>query len=409
MWRHRDRRWLWLRRTGASLAAAALAAVASVVCTAAPAAAVTTTIVNASWAATDLREPVDIQVEPAGDLAVGAWRDAAARRHVSRAYFTFDVAELADRFIYDATVVLTETAAVECADRQLRVWQTEDLTDDSSFVQPPAKVAMLPPGEGHVASPCPSSSLAWDATDAAQATADASASTLTIEVTVPGRYAYDLDHGRSLASEARLLVEYETLPLPRPLVSSPDYPHSDTGEWPYGTGIPGEFIFDARGVTDAARFQYQFIGGQVHFVEADEPGGSATVTLAPPAFANVLTVRSVRADGNVGAATNYTFNVRETAPMLSWDPAQVGVGVPITITITPVADDPVVTDVVEYVYRLENSFQQAWPEVSVDPEPDGTATFELTLPALDLYRLFIRGVHAAGWTSSELFYVLAAF
>lgn len=403
-------RWYRWRRAGIGLAAVALVGTASVVGPAAPAAAVSERIVNASWATTDLRDPVDVQVEPAGDLAVGAWRDAEARRHVSRAYFTFDIAELAGRFVYDATVVLTETAATGCAGRKLQVWQTADLTEDSSFVDPPARVSALPPGQGHTPTPCPSPWLEWDATDAVQATADVSTSTFTIEAAVPGRYAFDLDHGRSLASEAQLLVEYETLPLPRPLVSSPDYPHMDTGVQPFGAGIPGEFTFDARGVTDAVRFQYQFIGGQVHFVDADEPGGTATLSLAPPGIlTNVLTVRSVRADGNVGAATHYSFYARETAPVLSWDPAQVGVGVPITITVTPVADDPVVTDVLEYVYRVENSFQQPWPEVAVTPEPDGTATFEITLPAPDLYFVFIRGVHAAGWTSSEAFSVLAAF
>lgn len=104
----------WLRRSTVVIAATAIASPAGVVGTAAPAAAANATIVNVTWAATDLREPLDVQLEPAGDLAVGAWRDEAGRRHVSRAYFAFDVEELAGRFIYDATIVLTETAAAEC-------------------------------------------------------------------------------------------------------------------------------------------------------------------------------------------------------------------------------------------------------------------------------------------------------
>lgn len=290
------------------------------------------------------------------------------------------------------------------------MWQTTEVTEDSSFIDPPARLSMLSPGEGDTATPCPSPWLTWSATDALRATIDDSGAIMTVEASVPGRYAYELDRGRSLASQARLLVEYETLPLPRPLVSSPDYPEKDSGEWSFGAGIPGEFTFDARGATDAVGFQYQFLGGPLHFVGADEPGGTVTVTLAPPgALENVLSVRSVRADSNVGATTAYRFYVRDTAPMLTWDPELVEVGVPLTITITPVEDDPIVTDVLEYVYRVENSFQQAWPEVAVTPEPDGTATFEVILPQPDLYLVFVRGIHAAGWTSPESMFVLPAF
>lgn len=370
-----------------------------------------TAMFPASWAATDIRSPDDVQLDPAGNLHVGAWRDEHGRRHISRAYFTFDVSEVTGRHIYSAELILSEAAATNCANRQLEVWATDAVTADTSWVDRPTQLTQLPPGDFHEPEPCPAPFITWQATSALRDTVAIGDQALTVEVAVPRRYMADTELGRQLAvGGAFLSVEYETLPLPRPRVSSPAYPEDPAGPV-LGAGIPGEFTFDAEGNPDVVGFQYVWndvfgVGDPFssdNFVPADAPGGSATLMLAPPlALVNHLFVRSVRADGQTGAVTTYRVNVLDTAPLVTWDPDQVAVGVPF-----PIAFTPVVADVVAYEYRVELAGGPEGPPATVPAGPDGTATAMITLAEPGPYVVLARSVHP-DWTSPYSRFVLSA-
>ena len=91
-----------------------------------------------------------------------------------------------------------------------------------------------------------------------------------------------------------------------PTVSSTDYP--PTGEHG-GVGVPGTFTFTANGVDDVVAFSYGRQDSPAT-VEADGPGGTATVTYTPtsPGW-NVLWVRSIDRAGNRSDFFPYEFNV----------------------------------------------------------------------------------------------------
>jgi hypothetical protein len=399
----------WRRIAAAAVAVVAGAGLA-VVGPSQPASAAFTGLENVSSAYTDLRTPRDIQRDPGGDLPVGAWRDDLGRLHVSRAYLSFDLSVLAGRHVYSADLLLSETAATTCDDRRLELWATGEVTEDTSWLDPPARFARLEPGEGHGPAPCPAPFITWSATGALRGALAAGATTFTVEALLPGRYGFDPGLGRRLSGQAQLFVEYETLPLPRPEVFSSDYPE-DPADPVFGAGIPGEFSFDAQGVEEMVGFQYVWndvfgVGDPFTspgFVWADQPGGSATVTLAPPrAFQNNLFVRGVRADGLTGAVRDYKIIIRDTAPLVTWDPAQVQAGVPFPITFTPALDG-----MVEYRYRIEDLVTgEVGPELTVPANPDGTGTALVTLPEPGPYLIVARNVHADGWTSPESRFLL---
>jgi len=397
------------RRTGAGAAAALLAGTLAVVGPAQPAGAEFASGTATSWAYTDIRTPLEVQLDPAGDVPAGAWRDESGGRHIARAYATFGIplAELAGRHIYTATVVFLETAGTGCDDRQLEARVTDPVTAQTSWVSPPApRSGVLEPEVFDIPIPCPGI-VAWQATGPIREAVSAGEETLTVELQVPRRHMADLAHGRRFFPQANLSVEYETRPLPRPEVSSPDYPEQ-TAVAVLGARIPGEFTFDAGGHTGTVGFQWSwssFGGGDPfqsdEFVFADEPGGTATVQLAPPDWGSqTLSVRSIRADGVIGGTRRYQILVQDTAPSASWDPAQVAAGVPLPVTFTPVVDD-----VLRYEFVVEVVGGAEVATGTVPAGPDGTATTTITLPAPELYFLRAQSVHP-DWTSTESRFLL---
>jgi hypothetical protein len=402
----------WLRRAAATAAVLAVAAAAAIAGPAQPAAATSrhSSAAHSSWAYTDTRTPFDLHLEEPGDVPAGAWRDDDGKRHLSRAYFTFDLssllAEINGRFVYEARLTLFETQATNCEDRPLEVWSTDPLAPDSSWDNRPGRRAALELAHTNEGV-CPGFDLAWSADAAFDQLSTTGATTLTVEVSVPPRYMADLAQGRWFSTEsARVSVEYETLSLPRPVVTSTDYPESF--EFQLGAGIPGEFTFDARGITDIVGFQYVWFPAQLtpEFVPADEPGGSVTVTLAPPQpFQNILRVRTVGADGALGGVRNYELLILDTAPFVTWDQSQVELGVPFEITFTPTLEGAA-----EYFYQIEDLFdQQVGPEIRVPVNADGTATALVTITEPSLYFIRARMVHEDGWSSPQSLFLLVVF
>ncbi|XTZ16314.1 hypothetical protein ACQSSU_02630 [Micromonospora echinospora] len=167
------------------------------------------------------------------------------------------------------------------------------------------------------------------------------------------------------SSECRFTVD-TTSPAP-PTVSSTDYPDDDG--WYGGPGLPGEFTFGANGSTDTVRYRYSLQGGSPVEVAADAPGGSATVSIAPPSDGpRQLSVHAVDRAGRMSTVTTYYFRVRTTSPTIVDANPNAGFGEARTLTFQPRMEN-----VVEYTYRLNDG-----PEQTVAAAADGTVTVTIT-------------------------------
>jgi hypothetical protein len=186
-----------------------------------------------------------------------------------------------------------------------------------------------------------------------------------------------------------------TPPQDPPGVSSPDYP---ADVWSFGAGRPGTFVFDANGVPDVVRYMYDWNSGPTFEVDADTPGGSVTLALAPPTEFSVLTVRSLDRAGNVSSPRSYSVLATPTGPTLTWDADQVVADVPFPVTFTPAASVPVA----EHRYWLYRFGDALGEPVAVAPEADGTAVVPVTVPGPgpDVWVLEARTSTTEGWTSS---------
>ncbi|MEU7586414.1 hypothetical protein AB0A95_08955 [Micromonospora sp. NPDC049230] len=168
-------------------------------------------------------------------------------------------------------------------------------------------------------------------------------------------------------------------PTTAPAVSSTDFPADGTPP----PALSGRFTFDAEGATDVVGFVYQLNSGAPGRVTANQPGGSATVTLNPRSGPNSLDVWSVDALGNQSPVTNYRFSGAPTTPTISATVYQEftesgGPGVPGVFTFTPV-----VPGTVSYRY----SFNEQTGTVPANADGSASVTWVPT---------------EAGWTMLEV-------
>ncbi len=190
-----------------------------------------------------------------------------------------------------------------------------------------------------------------------------------------------LEHGREYAWQVRaednhdvsawskecLLRNDFDAPDSPPAVSSVDYP--DNGQVHIGTGQPGEFTFDANGVSDVVGFRYYSSWDSTRkYVAADETGGTATVTLTPESGGRTTVyAQSVDRAGNWSAPANYDFYVKRTEPIVK-GPYNGRAYVPMEFTFSPQ-----MANVVSYTYRIDGG-----DPVTVPADADGTAGFNMT-------------------------------
>jgi hypothetical protein len=105
---------------------------------------------------------------------------------------------------------------------------------------------------------------------------------------------------------AVLAAPAQAATLPAPTVSSSDYPATACAG---GIGHPGRFTFSANGSTDVVGFQYGPDFPST-YVSADQPGGTATVTITPNTFGiDKVAVKSVDAAGDTSPITAYWYCV----------------------------------------------------------------------------------------------------
>ncbi|MGC4894332.1 hypothetical protein [Micromonospora sp. DT31] len=169
-------------------------------------------------------------------------------------------------------------------------------------------------------------------------------------------------------------------PATAPGVTSTDFPDDD--QW--HPGLPGEFTFTANGSADVVRYGYSWDSGPQQTVDADRPGGGATVTLTPDRGVNTLRVWSMDALGNRSASTDYTFLAEDVSPIIEGRLTEIGV--PATFQLRPQLDG-----VVRYRYRLDGD-----PERTVEAAADGSAGITVTATRGGLRTLTVTSVTADG-------------
>ncbi|NUT92527.1 MAG: hypothetical protein HOY78_10900 [Saccharothrix sp.] len=120
-------------------------------------------------------------------------------------------------------------------------------------------------------------------------------------------------HADSAWSAPCLITADFTGPANPPTVTSAVYREDAGPPGDGGVGVPGEFTFSAGGDQDVVAFDYE--GGRV---AADQPGGSATVTVTPTAEgAASIEVHGVDRAGNRSPGRSYRYFVRTTAPQVA--------------------------------------------------------------------------------------------
>ena len=179
-------------------------------------------------------------------------------------------------------------------------------------------------------------------------------------------------------------------PTVAPKVSSTDYP--DDGAAHGGTGIPGAFTINANGVDDIVGFSYTWYNAALGtYVAADRPGGSATVTLAPPGFFSTLYVESVDRAGNRSPQVSYAFRTNPTEPIIDAS-GQPKVGGTLELHFQPGVTLPGY-QVVSYTYSVNGGAQK-----TVAATSDGAATTTIHLVD-DANRVTATSTSANGWVS----------
>lgn len=162
------------------------------------------TVLPATWATTDSRQPNDTITT--GDAVIGSWVDDRGKKHTGKSYFTFDLARFADKRVVGASIVGSETHVNDCGKpRSTELWVTKQ-TGAPSWNRQPEEKTRIPGGTGHG---CQWDYVEWDA---AQAVQQAVASgQLTVALRITEQHQGDPAYGRRY-DRLRLFVKYNTAP-----------------------------------------------------------------------------------------------------------------------------------------------------------------------------------------------------
>ncbi|HUQ60657.1 hypothetical protein [Lentzea sp.] len=197
----------------------------------------------------------------------------------------------------------------------------------------------------------------------------------TYEWTAQGEDGYD----RGPASTPCRFTADLRGPIVAPVVTTTDFPQT-------GAGLPGTFTFDAGGDRDAVSFSYEGLG-LFGTVQADQPGGKATLTVRMPTSGpHWIEVRSVDALGNLSAGTRYDFWVRPSWPAVTVPQGEIPLGTEVGVTFRSVE-----RDVTEFVYEITGV-----PGSVTVPAVNGAAAVEVRVTDPWVTRLYVRAKNSDG-------------
>ncbi|MFH9086728.1 hypothetical protein [Streptomyces sp. NPDC017673] len=208
-----------------------------------------------------------------------------------------------------------------------------------------------------------------------------------------------------------------TRPANAPTVTSPNYLPD---VWNDG-GEPVEFTLGTGGADDVEGFEFSWqqdlpvIGTSIgdhgvpepvdpysdtrYFKRADALGGSATLSLVPPAGSGprTLWVRSLDRAYNGSATARYTFLVRSTAPTVTPAVPRPEFGEPTEFALRPEPGLQTKSPVVSYTVRTSGGQDDRTFEVAAGA--DGTATVQLALDGIYGENIQVTSTSANGWVS----------
>ena len=374
------------------LSAAALTAATLLVLPAQPAAAASYFLPDTLTAYTDSSQPRKaFPVARLGQVPIGAWLDQAGDKHVSRGYYTFDLARLNGRQLTKATLSLVERAVTDCArPRAVEVWRVAATGTAPTWRTAPApltRVGELAPAD---ATECPSRYLFADVAPVLRTAQQEGAATVTLMLRVPQDRERQVAAGRRVSNvgisledngapevPSRLTINGATCtdepsfsstatPELRALLTDADYPDN-----PFER-LTGTFAY----------WPVDRPAERVEWTSSDVSTGTTLRYTLPDAVTEGVTYAfAVRATDRAGATSAWSpacrFTVDTTRPgrpgISSSDyPAGTwsgGPGIPGTFTFRVAPGD---TDVTQFRWGVSGVLE------NVPVGPDGTATVRYT-------------------------------
>lgn len=354
---------------------------------------------------------------PSGDLPVGATVDPSGK-HVTRSYFTFDVAALRGKQIISATLAANETHANDCGHRAVEVWVTDPYSEDSRWDYQPAQKFRVA-SAGVPESGCAVAEAKFDVGKALTWAAKNDQETLTLAVRVAGNKETDERYGRRYASSATLTVHHNT-PPPRPTDLA-------LGGRPCATSAPGLWLPATS--TDI----YAVLPDDADGVEEDKLGRLAVWPVDDESQRQERVSRTYSHWPNVSFSTYYLDLSFEQGRTYAWQLQAddgdatspwtrtcyftVDTTAPSTPTVTspeyPNADQPTgdVGLAGKFTFTANDDdvvafrWGRHWPETDVKADrPGGTATITLRPEDAGQQYLTVQSVDRAGNTSDVNYY-----
>ncbi|SES42397.1 hypothetical protein [Actinokineospora terrae] len=147
-----------------------------------------------AWVGVDSRDPNGRITS--GPVRLGSWKDEQGRKHVGKAYLTYDISALRTAKLFTANAFFRETAAADCAKkRMIEVWETTPEDHSPTWADQPIELNILP---GAKSTQCVSQSLSWDATDAVQHALTRGDTTVTLAIRIAGDQEGNVAFGRTI-------------------------------------------------------------------------------------------------------------------------------------------------------------------------------------------------------------------
>ncbi|WP_144118394.1 hypothetical protein [Catellatospora sichuanensis] len=255
---------------------------------------------------TDSRAPHRAFAWGTAPVPVGAWKDTAGRKHLSRVYVTFDLRAYSGSSVRIVILKVKELSG-DCTRRTVELWRTAPISNAPTWANPPQaieRVAELAPSDYD----CPGA-LGTELQTAFDEAVRRGDPALTLELRVPAAHESALRYGRTLdpAYGVPTSVFHDPLPVIDPTTLYNNFKPCATAEpYPYVTDEPW---MDARGVD--ADDPWGFLNYEYQLWPADAPE-EITVETGPVARFGPL--------AHDGAVYSWRVRARDYFNTSPWSP-----------------------------------------------------------------------------------------